>query len=231
MLQGGISQSSSIMVVGSLGTGKTLFSLHYLLAGAQKCETRFYLTFHESYEELYAKAANFDLDLRGAVEQGLITLLALSSVQVEPDIVANYITEQFENKPFQRFVLDGYDEVERVAHAEGRTFDFAAAMIHYLKQNKVTAMFTHEIPKIVGTDLDLSSTAFMRLAESIILLRHVEHKAKLYRILSILKMRDSEYDQTIREFTIENKKGINILQPIDGEYGLLTGLARSHSID
>jgi circadian clock protein KaiC len=34
------------------------------------------------------------------------------------------------------------------------------------------------------------------------LLRHVEHRSQLHRLLSIVKLRDSAYDASVREFLI-----------------------------
>jgi circadian clock protein KaiC len=40
------------------------------------------------------------------------------------------------------------------------------------------------------------------LAENLILLRFIELRAQLYRLISILKVRDSDFDPSLHEFTI-----------------------------
>ena len=45
---------------------------------------------------------------------------------------------------------------------------------------------------------DLSS-----LAENLILLRYIELRSQLYRLISLMKVRDSDFDPSLREFTID----------------------------
>ncbi|KYF72479.1 RAD55 family ATPase [Sorangium cellulosum] len=63
------------------------------------------------------------------------------------------------------------------------------------------------------------------LAENVILLRHVELQGVLRRILSILKMRETAHDHSIRQYEIGGE-GIRGLAPQETAEGLLTGIAR-----
>lgn len=221
MLGGGIPNSSSTIVAGSLGAGKTLLSLHFLMAGVRQGEMGCYLGFHESHQELLNKGARFNLDLQEAVHSEKLTLLALSSVQVEPDIVIAQI-EKCLASGARRFVIDGFAELERVCRLEGRSLDFTGAIVAYLKEREITSVYTHEIPRITGPELDLSDTPFILLAENLLLLRQVEYNNQLHRVISVLKMRDSDYDHTIREFTIVDGQGIRVLSPLQTQGGLLS---------
>src|SRR5205823_5992911 len=59
-------------------------------------------------------------------------------------------------------------------------------------------------------------------------LRYVELNAHLYRLISIMKMRDSGYDTALREFVI-TAHGIAVEAPFAGAEAILTGLARPRS--
>ncbi|HMA36734.1 MAG TPA: ATPase domain-containing protein [Chloroflexia bacterium] len=227
MLGGGLPRVSSTLVAGSPGTGKTLLSLHFLLAGVRQGEPGLYVGFQETAAELIGKAASFGLDLPGAVDGGQIQLLPLASVELEPDQVAAAIRAIVEAQGVRRVVLDSFAELERVCHVDGRSHDFVAALATYFKHHEVTALYTHEISKVIGPELDLSDTAFMAVAENLLLLRQVEYRNQLYRVLSILKMRASAYDARIREFTIRDAVGLTVLDSLQSAEGLLTGLARS----
>ena len=63
------------------------------------------------------------------------------------------------------------------------------------------------------------------VVESVILLRYVELKSQLYRLISIMKMRESGYDTSIREFQITNN-GIRLLEVYRSVGGVLVGSAR-----
>ena len=60
MLAGGLLASSSTMVLGFAGSGKTLLGLHFLEAGARRKEPGLYFGFYESPERL----------IEGAVRSG-----------------------------------------------------------------------------------------------------------------------------------------------------------------
>jgi len=64
------------------------------------------------------------------------------------------------------------------------------------------------------------------LADNIILLRHVELRSQLYRLISILKVRDRAYDGAIREFQITDR-GVVVADTFDSAEQILTGAART----
>jgi circadian clock protein KaiC len=211
MLGGGLPKGSTTLVAGSLGSGKTLLSLHYLMAGANRGEASLFIGFYESPDQLFNKADRFGMDLRGAVQNGLITLLNFAPIQLEPDIIADRIMQEVEKHPIQRMIFDGALEIDQACQFGGRSHDFLAALVTYFKAKNITSLFSYEISKIIGPELDLSNTSLSILAENLILLRQLEHKNKFYRVISILQMRDSMHDQQLREFIIQNDAGITIL--------------------
>lgn len=210
MLGGGLPKGSTTLVAGSLGAGKTLLSLHYLMAGADRGEPGLFIGFYESPEQLFNKAARFGMDLRGAVQNGLITLLGFAPIQLEPDILAARIMQEVEKHAIQRMTFDGALEVDRACQFGGRSHDFVAALVTYFKARNITSLFNYEISKIIGPELDLSNTSLAILAENLVLLRQLEQKSRFYRVISILQMRDSLHDMRIREFIIQDETGITL---------------------
>jgi len=63
------------------------------------------------------------------------------------------------------------------------------------------------------------------LAENLLLMRYVEFRGDLYRIISVLKMRDTDHDHSIRQYDI-TKAGIRVLAKMESAEGVLTGIAR-----
>ncbi|OJW02635.1 MAG: hypothetical protein BGO39_27975 [Chloroflexi bacterium 54-19] len=50
------------------------------------------------------------------------------------------------------------------------------------------------------------------MAENLLLMRQREFKNRLYRVLSILKMRYGDHDRPIREFTVSDTFGFNVFE-------------------
>ena len=58
--------------------------------------------------------------------------------------------------------------------------------------------------------------------QNIILLRHIEHRAAMLRVLAILKVRDDDYDARMREFQITDD-GIRLLDTFAAESSVASG--------
>ena len=224
MLGGGLPARSSTLIAGSVGVGKTLLGVHFLVQGVQLGERGLYLGFYEGNTALYRKARDFGMDLKSAHATGMVDLLITPSFEIEPDQVMQQVRQLIEDKGISRLVVDGFSELELACRSTSRSHNFASAFELYLKQHNVTVIYTHSISKLVGSELDLSDTPFSSVAENLLLMRQGEFKNHLYRIISVLKMRDSNYDRTIREFSISDGGGIKVLEESQSLPGLLEDL-------
>jgi circadian clock protein KaiC len=63
------------------------------------------------------------------------------------------------------------------------------------------------------------------IVDNIVFLRYVELRSQLYRMLSILKMRESDYEPALREFSISSR-GIDVAETFESAEAILTGQAR-----
>ncbi|HEX2911572.1 MAG TPA: ATPase domain-containing protein [Chloroflexia bacterium] len=223
---GGLTAGSSTVISGSPGTGKTLISLYFLLAGVRAGEPGLYFGFRENKTQLLQKARRFGLDLQTPLQQGLIDIITFPPVEMEPDFIATKLQQAIEAHEVKRLVVDTLGELEQACKPQQRSLSFSNALQHYLKSLGITTLYNLDISKLIGSELDLSETAFPSLAENLLLLRQVEYQAQLYRILAVLKMRDSAYDNHIRQFVIESGSGLKVLDPLSSAQGLLSGIAR-----
>jgi circadian clock protein KaiC len=64
------------------------------------------------------------------------------------------------------------------------------------------------------------------VVETVVLLRYVELKSQLHRLVSIMKMRESPYDTSIREFSM-GPQGIEVSGSFDSAEAILSGYPRS----
>jgi circadian clock protein KaiC len=58
-----------------------------------------------------------------------------------------------------------------------------------------------------------------------VLLRYVELRSRLFRLISLFKVREGAFDPTIREFAITDA-GIVVGAPFEGVEAVLSGMAR-----
>ncbi|MFP2900950.1 RAD55 family ATPase [Corallococcus sp. 4LFB] len=146
-------------------------------------------------------------------------------MEFEADVLVRDILRQVDALKVQRLVLDGLTDLELSIIDPGRRRTFLASLAMRLRMRGVTSLFTREVPKIVGTELDFNDAPVAILGENLLLLRYVELHGQMHRIMSVLKMRDSEYSPDLREFQIKDT-GVKVLAPVRSAVGLLTGQAR-----
>ncbi len=102
---------------------------------------------------------------------------------------------------------------------------FVAALANELRVCGATTLYTSESPDLLGSAIRPPVSDVSAKAENLILMRYVEFRAELNRVISILKLRDGAFDVSLRRFVIE-REGIVIEDSPAGAEGLLSGFAR-----
>ena len=236
LMDGGLTRGTSTLVVGSLGTGKTLLALHFAVAGAASGEPTLLLGFRESHRQLRLKADPFQLGPqleRALAPDGNLTFIRWSPVELVPDIVADQLLNLLDTLGIRRLVVDSASELERAVIETGdprRVDNYLAALVEALRMRGVTALFTKEIPQTTAPELDFARNPISVMAENVLLLRREERDAELERTLSVIKMRFSAHDGSMRlPFTITPPEGFRLVRaggspaqgppPTEGERG------------
>src|SRR5690348_5927482 len=232
MLSGGIPRATCTLLAGSLGTGKTLLALHFALAGVRAGERVVFLGFRESREQLRQAAAPFGLgpELDRALSPGGgLTFLEVPPIKVNADILGHRLLAELDQTGAQRLVVDSIAELERAilrSPDPNRLEDYLAALLRAVRARSVTGLLIKETDKALAATLDFSADPLSLLAENVLLLQQLPFRGQLYRILSILKLRFSAHDTTLREFRIAAPEGITVLQPFESASGVLAGITR-----
>jgi circadian clock protein KaiC len=223
MLSGGLPTGSVTAVAGAVGTGKTLLGLQFLLEGARRGETGLLLTLHETERELIARARRFGMDLEAPIRAGRVVVVHHVPVDLSIDAVMQELDAALEHARPARFVLDGFGELLEPIAEEPRRRALPPLLANLLRSRGITAMIPAPVSKAAGPELDLERAPVAALAHNLVLLRHVEYQGELHRVLSLLKVRDSEFDASIRRYVITSS-GLRMFAPTDTAPGLLAGI-------
>ena len=106
LLKGGIPLGRSIILSGVSGTGKTTFSLQFLIAGASQNQKGLLFSFEETPDRLYRTAASFGWDLENLVREGILRIIFVPQTDIRLEEQLENIVEAVETFQPQRFVLD-----------------------------------------------------------------------------------------------------------------------------
>ncbi|WP_052518569.1 ATPase domain-containing protein [Archangium violaceum] len=230
MCQGGVVSFSSTLLLGSPGSGKTLLGLHYLAEGARNGEPGLYFGFAESGETLMRKTKSVGLDLEPSMKRGLIRLESRAPVETLPDAMVQELMDMVSQHHYRRVFIDGLEPFAKDAIDPERTTRFLSALLNALRDKHITPVITEQTNTLFGPDLHSPIKGAEAIFDNLIFLRFVELNGRLRRLLSVLKMRDSDNDPFLREFVISSK-GLQVQAAYAALQGMLTGLPthRQHS--
>ncbi len=229
MLWGGIPSGSATTLLGAPGAGKTLLGLSFLVEGAKQGQQGTYFGFYEPPPRLIEKAMQVGIPLEQYVKSGLIELIWQPPLEHMLDSLAEQLLEKIrENeRPRSRLFIDGIEGFRAASVYPDRMPRFLSAFCNQLRTYDVTAVVTEELA-LFRPELEMPNPELANVVETVLMLRYVELRSQLYRLLSIMKMRESRYDTSIREFRITDN-GLEVASSFESAEAILTGHARQAS--
>ncbi len=207
MAGGGLFQDSVVLVSGPTGSGKTLLCSTFAAHGCQIGERSLYLSYEESRPQLGRNATNWGYDFSRWEEDGLLKIRSEYPENRGLEGHLHEIRRQIELFRPTRIVIDSISALERISTP--RTFrEFLIGLSSHLKRERICALLTATGPHMVGPGGQVGAH-ISTLTDAIILLRYLEKGDEIGRGLAVIKMRGSQHDKRVREFTIDDA-GIQI---------------------
>jgi circadian clock protein KaiC len=142
------------------------------------------------------------------------------------DALAHRLLAAITKRGVKRLFLDGLGGFMESSVEPGRLSRFFAVLVNELRARGVTTLYTMETRDVVGPGIELPVSGVSSLVENLVALRYVERHARSRRLVSVVKVRGSGFDPALREFVIENGRGISVVGAFEGAEELLSGFAR-----
>jgi circadian clock protein KaiC len=202
MFGGGPLRSSTTLVEGGTGTGKTLLGLLFLLAGIERGEPGVHLGLEETPDQLRGLGATLGWDLVRAEAGGHLRLSYRSPVELSTDWYLDQARRQIAELGARRVVLDGLSSLALGVPSERRFKELVYASAKHFRAAGATVYMTLELEEALGSG-PLGGRAISSLADNVILLRHLEVKDRLERAILVLKARGTAHESGIRHFSID----------------------------
>ncbi|HYF21201.1 MAG TPA: ATPase domain-containing protein [Ramlibacter sp.] len=227
MMDGGLPSGSALALLGAPGSGKTTLGLAFLIEGARQGHKGIYFGFYEPPPRLLEKARSLGLPLEEHVRSGMIELIWQPPLEHFMDALAESLLEKIrsDRSARRRLFIDGVEGFRAAAVYPERIPRFLSALTNQLRTYDVTTVVTEELP-LFRPELDMPNPEMGNVVESVLLLRYVELRSQLYRLVSILKMRESRYDTSIRQFEI-TPGGMQVHGSFESAEAILSGLPRT----
>jgi circadian clock protein KaiC len=220
MCGGGIFRDSIVLVSGATGTGKTMMATEFLAAGLRAQQRGLFYSFEESRPQILRNAASWGVDFGDAESEGMLAIDSRYPERIALEDLLVEMRHQIEDLRPVRLVVDSLSVLDRVS--SGASFrEFVVGMTSLIKEFELVALFTNTTGVGGGTQTP-GLTQVSTITDTIILLRYVERESSVHRCLTILKMRGSSHDKTIREYTIGDQ-GMELGGPLGAASGILGG--------
>jgi circadian clock protein KaiC len=208
MTQGGFERNSINLLAGGSGSGKTIFSIQFLLEGVRRGEKVLYITFEEKKEEFYRNMKKFGWNLQKAEDSGNFIFLEYSPEKVKMmlDEGGGTIETTVLKYNISRLVIDSVTSFSLLFGDELSKRQAVLGLFDIIRKWNCTSLLTIQHNPSSTIDRGISPAEFE--ADSITLLYYVKVGARRKRFLEVLKMRGTDHSKEIHNYMI--KKGIQI---------------------
>lgn len=222
LLGKGLDRGTTTLIIGQAGTGKSTLAMQYCTQMAAKGEESILFTFDETLDMLLLRAKMLDMDIKRFVEDGLVKVKQVDPAELSPGefaadiighvkkgcklVVIDSLNGYLQAMPGEKYLANQLHELFTCLNQQG------VITIVILAQNGLLASFSE-------TPIDISY-----LADTVLSIRYFESLGEIKQSISVVKKRSGYHEKSLREFKLENGKGIAIGEPLRQFQGVLTGV-------
>ena len=198
---------STVLTLGSAGTGKTSIASSFAKACCEDGKKCLFFAFEESPNQILRNMRSIGCGLDEFVEAGTLQFFASRPTVYGLEMHLVMMHKAIEEFKPDIVIVDPMTNLISVGDInEVKTM--LTRLIDFLKVNMITALFT----ALTQSDTESVSTTegISSLIDTLILVRNIEIDNEMRRGLQIVKSRGMPHSNKIREFLI-NEKGIDII--------------------
>lgn len=212
LIGGGVSKRSTTLLLGSSGSGKTLWGLHFLKAGLDDGEKAMHYGFFENPPTLRETSKRLRLGFDKHEAKGQLSIHWRRDAEQSLDCLGHDLLTVVDREKPTRLFLDGLvgfktnDDSERLA-------SFFAALTQELQRKNVTTFVSEETRELYVQTVEVPTGGVSAIFQNIFFLRQNVGSRRTSRIVSVMKVRDAEHTAIPHTFVITNRGLV-----VDGEY-------------
>jgi KaiC/GvpD/RAD55 family RecA-like ATPase len=210
MLNGGLIPGRTYLIKGGPGSGKTIFSIQFLAAGAKAGERGIYVTMEEPIDEVKEDMKNLGINMdtmdnvymfdASPSGESLFADSFFRNLELDMSGFNAALEAKIEKIKPSRVVVDPITILELVSKSEVEYRKDMLSLFRLFKAHGITAILTSEKTDISPDDY---------LVSGVIEYIEYEIKGKVLRGIKIRKMRGTEFDTSVRPYRITSE-GIKV---------------------
>ena len=208
LIEGGLPMHSCNVLFAKAGCGKTIFSMQYLVNGANMFKEKgIYFSFEEKRESLIEQAKQFGWDIEKLEKKNLLKIISLGTDEINSKTIDD-ILQIIKDSKSKRVVVDSISTlshllVEDNTSSEIHVRKFMYQFISKLYESNVTSILISQ-----EEDVDITTIA-KYVCDGVIHFEFESMGGDYSRTLSIEKMRRTKNNEDVHSVEI-SKEGIKI---------------------
>ncbi|MBO1077060.1 ATPase domain-containing protein [Roseomonas marmotae] len=225
MTGGGLQRNSATLVIGPSGTAKTSLGLNFITQCTMQ-EPGLIFGFYETAGRLQRKAERMGLDLRQKMESGAVRLMWQPAAEHLMDELGYRLLDAVRQGGYRRVMIDSLGAIARTVLDQSRRLEFFAALINELRAMGTSVTASWEIRDMFDANAHAPAMELSSIFDNLLLVRLVEVRSELRRVFSVIKVRDSGFEPSLRELVITDH-GIRLSRAFESMSTITTGTLNS----
>lgn len=205
ILNGGIPRGNTVLVTGSVGTGKTSLCLEFLIHGAVNGENSLYISVTEPCEKLLSNIIPYEFLDKKLLDEGALTFIDLPRIYEklgldktefsfeEVNILIEAIAGIVNEMKIKRLVIDSITSVCYRLRDQENIRDFILKLGSVLSNMGCTSLLVSETAP--GGDRYSMYGVEEAIADGVIVTGNLERRGDLLRTLQVVKMRGTQHSR------------------------------------
>ena len=206
LIEGGVPRNTMVLLVGPCGTGKSIFSMNFLVEGAKKREPGLFVSLEEQQQSNYVNWMRFGWDLESLVKKKKLLI-------TEPELydferLLTHIEDNALKIGAKRLVIDS---AALIGNYFQDSFKLRQAMIDLeklMEKIECTAIIIDEVPEHSNSVSTYGVEEYV--ADGVIVLYAVRQNNVVNRALAIRKMYGTKHSLKVHPFKIAMPGGLKV---------------------
>lgn len=204
MLGGGLIPGSICAIIGTYGTGKTMFSLQFIWEGLKRGEHIIYISLEEREERILEYMVQKGWDVKPFLNKSLFVIkLDPTDFNLANNRIKNELPRLIKQVNARRVVIDPISLFEDLFDADSVRRQEMFRFVEGMRDQKCTIVMTSETDK--DNPFASRHALIEYLADTVILLRYVRPSdlTDVSLALEVVKMRMSAHSREIKPYEIQ----------------------------
>ena len=222
LLYGGIERGTTTIISGPSGVGKSTFGIQFMKEAAGRGERSVIYAFEEGIETILERCEAINIPAHVMIDRGTLSVISVEPLQYTPNQFVHLVRNEVEQNNARIVMIDSTSGYKLSMQGKDLVRQLHS-LCQYLKNMGVTVILINETHTITGNEFRVTEVGLSYLADNLIFLRYLELDGELRKAIGVLKKRISDFERTLREFTI-TKYGIKVGEPLTKLRGILSGV-------